>query len=64
MKDLLAQKQAYSSIVGGGVKLVDKLSGVTKFNIMVIGTTSGISKNDDAIISERIIKAWNKGEES
>jgi hypothetical protein len=55
---LTANKTPYSSVVGGGVMLTDE-TGKAVFNVMICGTTNGISKEQDAEISERIVAAFN-----
>jgi len=44
----------YSSIVGGGLGLIDADSGIVKFQIMLIGTTKGISKAQNDAITQRL----------
>ena len=55
---LKAEVTAYSSTVGGGLTLVDE-QGRPRFMVMLIGTTDGITKEQDRAISEAIAKAVN-----
>lgn len=53
---LKAKKSPYSSIVGGGLQLVDD-NGRTRFMVLFTGTTDGISKEQDAALAEQLV-AW------
>lgn len=57
---LTAKQTPYSSIVGGGLVLTDE-AGRAAFMVMVRGTTSGISKEQDAAISAFLARAINEG---
>lgn len=50
---LTVRKSPYSSTVGGGLSLVDE-AGRQRFMVMFIGTTEGITKEEDAALSEQI----------
>lgn len=49
----------YSSVVGGGVSLLDQ-SGRAKFQIMLIGTTDGITKEESDAIARRLAELVNQ----
>lgn len=49
----------YSSVVGGGVSLLDQ-SGRARFQIMLIGTTDGITKEESGAISRRLAELINQ----
>lgn len=56
---LVANKTAYSNVVGGGLMLKDE-KGRAVFQIVVMGTTNGINKEQDAQISQRITDLINE----
>lgn len=53
---LTAKEVPYSSIVGGGLMLTDE-SGRAAFQVMFMGTTNGITKEQTAALS-RQFGAW------
>lgn len=54
---LTAKKTPYSSVVGGGLTLVD-YKGRVRFNVMICGSDNGITKEQDAAISEILMKGF------
>jgi ferredoxin len=48
------EKTPYSSIVGGGMMLVDE-KGIARFMVHVSGTSQGITKEEDAAICEAVM---------
>lgn len=56
---LKAEKTPYSSIVGGGLTLKND-AGRLAFVVSIIGTTQGITKQEDAEISARLVELINK----
>lgn len=43
----------YSSIVGGGLQLIDKATGRAKFIVNFMGTTEGITAEETQALSEQ-----------
>jgi len=56
---LKAQAFPYSSIVGGGVMLLDE-KGAAAFQIGLRGTTKGISKEQSDLITMRLVELINR----
>jgi hypothetical protein len=56
VRKMTLRPQAYSSVVGGGLQVVDK-SGAVRFLICMIGTTEGITREETEAISSQIIAA-------
>lgn len=56
---LYAEVTQYSSIVGGGILLTDNI-GHAKFNIMLTGTTQGITKEQNDSMAKQIAALINK----
>lgn len=56
---LKAQAVPYSSVVGGGLTLVDE-NGRARFIIVAMGTTEGINKEENAAIFAVLRDAINK----
>lgn len=59
MIKLFAESTPYSSVVGGGVMLTDNI-GRAKFQIMLIGTTNGITKEQNDHMAARLKELINK----
>lgn len=55
---LTAKLTPYSSIVGGGLKLVDS-EGRPQFMVMVCGVSNGISKEQNEELSKRLCDGFN-----
>lgn len=55
---LKAEKTPYSSVVGGGLTLVD-YKGRVRFNVMICGAAEGISKEQDEEISRQLMDGFN-----
>jgi hypothetical protein len=51
----------YSSIVGGGLHLVDE-AGRTRFMLMLCGASDGISKEENALIASHIAERFGSVE--
>lgn len=49
----------YSSVVGGGLQLLDA-NGRARFQIAIFGTVNGITKEETRIISARIAELINQ----
>ncbi len=56
---LRAERVPYSSVVGGGVMLLDEGGAVT-FQIALIGTRKGISKEQTDAIGDRLVALINE----
>lgn len=59
MMKLKANVVPYSSVVGGGLSLLDE-NGRARYQIMFIGTTDGISKEVTGALSKQIGDYINK----
>lgn len=55
---LKAEAIRYSSVVGGGVLLLDE-RGAAAFQLALIGTTKGISKDQNGVIAARLVELIN-----
>lgn len=55
---LTAKPISYSSIVGGGLMLLDA-EGRAAFMVMLRGTTRGISKEQNDAIAEQLVRLIN-----
>lgn len=56
---LMAKELAYSSIVGGGVMLLDT-KGVVQFMIPIRGSTRGITREQSEAISAKLVTIINE----
>ena len=55
---LTSNSVPYSSVVGGGLSLLDE-NGRARFQVVLIGTTDGISKEQNDAISKRLHELIN-----
>lgn len=60
---LYPKRIPYSSIVGGGVMFVDG-GGVARFQLVLMGTTRGISKAQSDALAAAIVEALKDGVET
>lgn len=57
---LKLERTPYSSVVGGGLLLVDE-AGRPRFQLALIGTTNGITKEETAAIADAFAAAMPEG---
>ncbi|MCO5730151.1 DUF2783 domain-containing protein [Rhizobium sp. SSA_523] len=56
---LIAQAVSYSSVVGGGILLMTE-KGHVAFQIALIGSTAGISKEQSKAMAARLVELINQ----
>lgn len=57
---LTAKLTPWSSVVGGGLHLVDE-AGRVRFMVAIMGTTDGITKEQSAELSKLLADGFNSG---